>query len=132
MATNSAFPATTDGLPQAAWFVPAAARDNGRLLSQRHISFRARPHAPEPGHGATPVARAWPLAAAVKRGCCWRQVRLCADLDRKRLTMLNPLAPVRRPEFMLAQQEPYPGVVVDRRWNLLPEANRGAAAMVTC
>ena len=29
---------------------------------------------------------------------------------------------------MLTQQEPYPGVVVDRRWNLL-QANKGAAAM---
>jgi hypothetical protein len=30
---------------------------------------------------------------------------------------------------MLAQQEPYPGFVVDRRWNLL-QANKGAVAMV--
>ena len=30
---------------------------------------------------------------------------------------------------MLAQQEPYPAVVVDRRWNLL-QANKGAIAMV--
>src|SRR5262245_13469100 len=40
------------------------------------------------------------------------------------------LAPIREGlEFMLAQQEPYPGVVVDRRWNLI-QANKGAAAMV--
>lgn len=40
------------------------------------------------------------------------------------------LAPVRSAlDFMLAQQEPYPAVVVDRRWNLL-QANRGAVALV--
>jgi hypothetical protein len=39
-------------------------------------------------------------------------------------------APIRRGlEFMLEQQEPYPAVVVDRRWNLL-QANKGAVAMV--
>jgi hypothetical protein len=30
---------------------------------------------------------------------------------------------------MLSQQEPFPAVVVDRRWNLL-QANKGAVAMV--
>jgi len=40
------------------------------------------------------------------------------------------LAPIRSAlDFMLAQQEPYPAVVVDRRWNLL-QANKGAIAMV--
>lgn len=40
------------------------------------------------------------------------------------------LAPVREAlDRMLAQQEPFPAVVVDRRWNLL-RANRGAVAMV--
>lgn len=32
-------------------------------------------------------------------------------------------------DYMLEQQEPYPAVVVDRRWNLL-QANKGAVAMV--
>jgi transcriptional regulator with XRE-family HTH domain len=32
-------------------------------------------------------------------------------------------------DYMLAQQEPYPAFVVDRRWNLM-RANRGAARMV--
>jgi hypothetical protein len=32
-------------------------------------------------------------------------------------------------DFMLAQQEPYPGVVVDRHWNLL-KANSGAVRLV--
>jgi MmyB-like transcription regulator ligand binding domain len=40
------------------------------------------------------------------------------------------LAPVRQAlDYMLAQQEPYPAVVVDRRWNLL-QANKGAVALV--
>ena len=42
----------------------------------------------------------------------------------------DALAPIRQAlDFMLAQQEPYPAVVVDRRWNLL-QANKGAVAMV--
>jgi transcriptional regulator with XRE-family HTH domain len=40
------------------------------------------------------------------------------------------LAPVREAlDYILDQQEPYPAVVVDRRWNLL-QVNKGAAAMV--
>ncbi len=40
------------------------------------------------------------------------------------------LAPVRDAlDYMLAQQEPFPAVVVDRRWNLI-QANKGAVAMV--
>src|SRR5215475_12596677 len=40
------------------------------------------------------------------------------------------LAPVRNAlDYMLTQQEPFPAVVVDRRWNLL-QANKGAVAMV--
>ena len=40
------------------------------------------------------------------------------------------LAPIREAlDYMLAQQEPFPAVVVDRRWNLL-QANKGAVAMV--
>lgn len=41
-----------------------------------------------------------------------------------------PLAPIREAlDFILAQQEPFPAVVVDRRWNLL-QANKGAVALV--
>jgi hypothetical protein len=50
----------------------------------------------------------------------WTETALDADA----------LAPVREAlDFMLAQQEPYPAVVVDRRWNLL-KANKGAVALV--
>ena len=42
----------------------------------------------------------------------------------------DSLAPVREAlDYMLNQQEPYPAVVVDRRWNLL-QANKGAVALV--
>ena len=47
-----------------------------------------------------------------------------SDLD------AQALAPVRDAlGYMLAQQEPFPAVVVDRRWNLI-QANKGAVAMV--
>ncbi|MBS0242953.1 MAG: helix-turn-helix transcriptional regulator [Proteobacteria bacterium] len=40
------------------------------------------------------------------------------------------LAPIRQAlGFMLSQQEPFPAVVVDRRWNLI-EANKGAVSLV--
>jgi hypothetical protein len=40
------------------------------------------------------------------------------------------MAPVRSAlDYMLIQQEPFPAVVVDRRWNVL-QANKGAIAMV--
>lgn len=40
------------------------------------------------------------------------------------------LAPIKSAlDHMLRQQEPYPAVVIDRRWNLL-QANKGAVAMV--
>jgi transcriptional regulator with XRE-family HTH domain len=42
----------------------------------------------------------------------------------------TPLAPVHEAlDYILAQQEPFPAVVVDRRWNL-HQANKGVAAMV--
>src|ERR1044072_7437030 len=98
-------------------------------ISQRHLSFL------ESG-------RAEPSREMV--------LRLCAVLDvplrqQNALMLAAGFAPVWResaltdPElaqvngaldFMLAQQEPYPAFVVDRRWNLL-RANAGAGRMVT-
>jgi hypothetical protein len=50
----------------------------------------------------------------------WRQTDLAAP----------ELAQIRTAlDFMLAQQEPYPAVVVDRRWNLL-QSNSGAVRLV--
>ncbi len=47
-----------------------------------------------------------------------------SDLDAR------SLAPIREAlAYMLSQQEPFPAVVVDRRWNLL-QANKGAVALV--
>jgi len=41
------------------------------------------------------------------------------------------LAPVRSAlDYILTQQEPFRAVVVDRRWNVLLQANKGAVAMV--
>jgi len=43
---------------------------------------------------------------------------------------VQALAPIRNAlDYMLTQQEPFPAVVVDRRWNLL-QANKGAVALV--
>jgi transcriptional regulator with XRE-family HTH domain len=43
---------------------------------------------------------------------------------------MRNLAPIRAAlDHMLGQQEPFPAVVVDRRWNLL-QANKGAVALV--
>jgi hypothetical protein len=43
---------------------------------------------------------------------------------------MRNLAPIQAAlDHMLGQQEPFPAVVVDRRWNLL-QANKGAAALV--
>src|SRR5262245_40812372 len=76
-------PATTNCSSKAAWLVPAATRDNGRLLAAAYQLSRARPHAPEPGDGATAVAGARPLTATLKRVAVGG--RLCPDLGRKRL-----------------------------------------------
>jgi transcriptional regulator with XRE-family HTH domain len=100
----------------------------GAEISQRHLSFL------ESG-------RAAPSRDMV--------LRLCAVLDvplrqQNALLLAAGFAPVWReseltsPELaaingaldhMLAQQEPYPAFVVDRRWNLL-RANAGAASLV--
>jgi len=51
----------------------------------------------------------------------WRETALAAP----------ELSPVQRAlDYMLAQQEPFPAVVVDRHWNLL-RANQGAGRVVT-
>ena len=97
-------------------------------ISQRHLSFLE-------------LARAAPSREMV--------IRLAAALDlplrqQNALLLAAGFAPVWResdlaaPElaglrsaldFMLGQQEPYPAVVVDRRWNLL-RANHGAVRLV--
>jgi transcriptional regulator with XRE-family HTH domain len=96
--------------------------------SQRHISFLEL--------GRTRPSREMVQRLAVALGLSLRQSNdLLVAAGFAPIWSETPfgsatLAPVRAAlDFMLAQQEPYPAVVVDRRWNLL-QANAGAAAMV--
>ncbi|KAB2851123.1 MAG: helix-turn-helix transcriptional regulator [Hyphomicrobiaceae bacterium] len=96
--------------------------------SQRHISFlevgRTRPSREMVQRlslalGLT-MRQSNDLLLAAGFAPVWTETALDADA----------LAPVRQAlDFILDQQEPYPAVVVDRRWNLL-KANQGAVAMV--
>jgi hypothetical protein len=104
--------------------VAASARDECGLLAAPHQLPRAWPHQAEPRHGGAPVRCARPAAAAIQRAAGFAPAWAETKLDAARL------APIREAlDYMLAQQEPYPAVVVDRRWNLL-RANKGAVAMV--
>jgi transcriptional regulator with XRE-family HTH domain len=102
----------------------AAAAD----CSQRHISFLEL--------GRTQPSREMMQRLAVALGLSFRQSNdLLLAAGFAPIWSDTPfdaetLAPIRQAlDFMLAQQEPYPAVVVDRRWNLL-QANKGAVAMV--
>jgi len=97
-------------------------------ISQRHISFmesgRARP------------SREMVLRLGLVLDVPLRSRNLMllaagfAPLYRERALTDPELLPVRRAlDCMLAQQEPYPAVVVDRLWNLAM-ANRAAAALI--
>jgi transcriptional regulator with XRE-family HTH domain len=97
-------------------------------ISQRHLSFlelgRAPPSREMVDRLAT--ARAIPLrqhnALLLAAGFAprWRQRSLAApDLAEVASAL----------DYMLAQQEPYPAVVVDRHWNLL-KSNAGAVRLV--
>jgi transcriptional regulator with XRE-family HTH domain len=96
--------------------------------SQRHISFLEL--------GRTQPSREMVSRLAVALGLTFRQsndLLLAAGFAPIWSEMAydaEALAPIRQAlDFMLEQQEPYPAVVVDRRWNLL-QANKGAVAMV--
>ena len=96
--------------------------------SQRHISFlelgRTRP-----SRGMVlrlsealdvPLRQSNELLLAAGFAPVWAATDLSAET----------LTPVREAlDYILYQQEPYPAVVVDRRWNLL-QANKGAVALV--
>jgi len=96
-------------------------------ISQRHLSFL------ESGRTAPSREMVLRLAAALDvplrqhnalllaagYAPAWRE----SDLAAPRLGVVN-----RALDYMLAQQEPFPALVVDRRWNLL-RANRGAARL---
>ena len=97
-------------------------------ISQRHLSFlelgRAAPSrdmvARLAGTLDLPLRQHNVLLRAAGFAPLWRQTDLAAP----------ELAQVSKAiAFILAQQEPFPAVVVDRRWNLI-DANRGATHLV--
>jgi transcriptional regulator with XRE-family HTH domain len=97
-------------------------------ISQRHLSFleigRASPSRDMVARLAAtldlPLRQHNALLVAAGFAPVWRESELAApELTRVRAAL----------GFMLAQQEPFPAVVVDRRWNLI-EANRGAVRLV--
>jgi transcriptional regulator with XRE-family HTH domain len=96
--------------------------------SQRHISFlelgRTRPSREMVIRLSDaldlPLRQSNALLLAAGFAPAWAETKLDAA----------GLAPIREAlDYMLAQQEPFPAVVVDRRWNLL-QPNKGAVAMV--
>lgn len=96
--------------------------------SQRHVSFlelgRTRPSRDMVLRLSAaldlPLRQSNAMLLAAGFAPVWTETELAAPT----------LTPVREAlDYMLAQQEPYPAVVVDRHWNLLM-ANKGAGAMV--
>src|ERR1044072_3557593 len=96
--------------------------------SQRHLSFLESGRA-EPSREMVlrlcavlnlPLRQQNALLLAAGFAPVWRE----GDLTDPELAQINGAL-----DFMLAQQEPYPAFVVDRRWNLL-RANDGAGRMV--
>ena len=127
MTAPSAFPA------RLAWWRKRRGRSQFRLAaaaacSQRHLSFlelgRTKPSREMVLRLSTaldmPLRQANELLLAAGYAPEWSEADLGAEA----------LAPIRSAlDYMLSQQEPFPAVVVDRRWNLL-QANKGAVAMV--
>lgn len=97
-------------------------------ISQRHLSFlelgRAAPSREMVGRLAAalelPLRQHNALLVAAGFAPIWRET----DLSAPELTQVRSAI-----DFMLAQQEPFPAVAVDRRWNLL-KANGGAVRLV--
>jgi len=98
-------------------------------ISQRHLSFLESGRA-EPSRDMVlrlcavldvPLRQQNALMLAAGFAPVWRE----SDLGAPELAQVNGAL-----DYMLAQQEPYPAFVVDRRWNLL-RANAGAGALVT-
>jgi transcriptional regulator with XRE-family HTH domain len=96
--------------------------------SQRHISFlelgRTKPSREMvlrlSGALELPLRQSNELLLAAGYAPVWAETDLAA----------TALAPIREAlDYILAQQEPFPAVVVDRRWNLL-QANKGAVALI--
>jgi transcriptional regulator with XRE-family HTH domain len=127
MKASSAFPS------RLAWWRKRRGLSQFRLAaaaacSQRHLSFlelgRTKPSREMVLRLSTaldmPLRQANELMLAAGYAPAWSEADLGAEA----------LAPIRSAlDYMLSQQEPFPAVVVDRRWNLL-QANKGAVAMV--
>ena len=127
MKASSAFPA------RLAWWRKRRGLSQFRLAtaaacSQRHLSFlelgRTKPSREMVLRLSAaldmPLRQANELLLAAGYAPAWSEADLGAAA----------LAPIRSAlDYMLSQQEPFPAVVVDRRWNLL-QANKGAVAMV--
>jgi transcriptional regulator with XRE-family HTH domain len=98
-------------------------------ISQRHLSFlelaRAAPSRDMVLRLATaldvPLRQQNALLVAAGFAPVWRET----DLASPELSPIHSAL-----DYMLAQQEPFPAVVVDRHWNLL-RANAGAGRLVT-
>src|SRR5207342_3049888 len=97
-------------------------------ISQRHLSFLESGRA-EPSREMVlrlcavldvPLRQQNSLMLAAGFAPVWRE----SDLGVPELAQVNGAL-----DYMLAQQEPYPAFVVDRRWNLL-RANAGAGRFV--
>jgi transcriptional regulator with XRE-family HTH domain len=127
MASKTGFPARlagfrkTRGLSQLQLAISAD-------CSQRHISFLEL--------GRTQPSREMVQRLSMALGLSLRQSNELllaagyAPIWRETAYDAETLAPIRQAlDFMLEQQEPYPAVVVDRRWNLI-QANKGAVAMM--
>lgn len=96
--------------------------------SQRHISFlerhRTRPSREMVLRLCTALDMSLRQSNELMLSAGYAPVWTESDFDAR------ALAPVRTAlDYMLSHQEPYPAVVVDRRWNLL-QANTGATALV--
>ena len=98
-------------------------------MSQRHLSFLESGRA-EPSREMVlrlaavldlPLRQQNALMLAAGFAPVWRE----SDLGAPELAEVNDAL-----DYMLAQQEPYPAFVVNRRWNLL-RANGGAGRLVT-
>lgn len=97
--------------------------------TQRHMSFlesgRAQPSREMVLRLATaldvPLRQQNALLLAAGFAPVWRE----RDLTEPELAMVNHAL-----DYMLEQQEPFPAIVVDRRWNLL-RANAGAGRLTT-
>ena len=97
-------------------------------ISQRHLSFlelgRARPSRDMVEQIANaldiPLRQHNALLVAAGFAPEWRET----DLGAPELATVNAAL-----DYVMAQQEPYPAIVVDRHWNLL-RANNGAARLV--